>query len=216
MSTEQRELATPTGEAPVDFEPMDRSQFLLKGALAAGAIYGASAVGPLVQHVFAQSGSSASKGDLDILNFALTLEYLESDFYDTVLKTVKLSSQGKKFVTEVGQNEQDHVDALTKTIKDLGGKPAAKPKFTFPLTDEKSAMMLSVTFEDTGVSAYNGAGPMLQSKDLLATAGSIVQVEGRHAGAIRFVSGMQPVIEAFDTTLDMNAVLKAVKPFIKA
>lgn len=216
MSTEQRELATPSGEAPVEFEPMDRSQFLLKGALAAGAVYGASAVGPLVRRAFAQDGGKASKGDLDILNFALTLEYLEADFYDVAQKDVKLSSDLKKFAEEVGQNEQDHVDALSGAIKDLGGKPVAKPKFTFPLKDEKSFMDLSVTFEDTGVQAYNGAGPMLDSKDLLATAGSIVQVEGRHAGAIRFMSGMQPVIEAFDTTLDMDQVLKAVMPFIQS
>ena len=217
MSTDQRELATPAGEAPVEFEAMDRSAFLLKGALAAGAVYGASAVGPLVRRAFAQdSGGKASQGDLDILNFALTLEYLEADFYDVAQKDVKLSSELKKFAEEVGQNEQDHVDALSKTISDLGGKPAKKPKFSFPLKDEKSFMMLSVTFEDTGVSAYNGAGPMLESKDLLATAGSIVQVEGRHAGAIRFMSGMQPVVEAFDATLDMDQVLKAVMPFIQS
>ncbi len=216
MSASQTQTK-PAGEAPVEFEPMDRSQFLLKGALAAGALYGAAAVGPVVRRAFAQgSGGGASQGDLDILNFALTLEYLEADFYDVAQKDVKLSGDLKKFAEEVGQNEQEHVDALSGAVSDLGGKPAKKPKFTFPLKDEKSFMDLSVTFEDTGVSAYNGAGPMLKSKDLLATAGSIVQVEGRHAGAIRFMAGLQPVVEAFDPTLEIDAVLKAVKPFIKS
>lgn len=205
-------VATPSGELAVDFEPMNRGAFLLKGALAAGALYGAASVGPLVQRVFAQGGG----GDVDILNFAYTLELLEADFYAQALKSVKLSSDVKKFAEEVGQNEQDHVDALKGAIKKLGGKPAATPTFTFPLKDEKSFMALSVTFEDTGVSAYNGAGPAIKSKDLLATAGSIVQIEARHAGAIRYLSGMQPVVGAFDTTLDMDKVLTAVTPFIKA
>jgi hypothetical protein len=211
MSTDQ--INEPTADAPVDFDPMDRSQFLLKGVLATGAAYGALAVGPMVQRVFAQ-GSGGSSGDLDILNFALTLEYLESDFYRVAQDQVDLSSDVAAFAKEAGDNEDDHVDALMGAIKDLGGKPAKKPEFTFPLKDEKSFTKLAVTFEDTGVSAYNGAGPMISSKDLLATAGSIVQVEGRHAGAIRYLAGMSPVIEAFDETLDMKAVLKAVDPFV--
>ncbi|MEO7197742.1 MAG: ferritin-like domain-containing protein, partial [Solirubrobacterales bacterium] len=148
MNEYEAKVATPAGEPPVEFEPMDRSAFLLKGALAAGAVYGASAVGPLVRHAFAKA-TKGSQGDLDILNFALTLEYLEADFYDVAQKEVKLSSDLKKFAAEVGQNEQDHVDALSGAIKDLGGKPVAKPTFTFPLADEKSFMDLSVTFEDT-------------------------------------------------------------------
>ena len=216
MSKNETQIPTavPAGEVPVDFEPMNRSAFLLKGALAAGAVYGAASVGPLVGRVLAQ-GSGGSEGDIDILNFALTLEYLEADFYDVALKDVKLSGELKGFAEEVGDNEQEHVDALSAAIKQLGGKPVAKPKFTFPLEDEKSFTDLAVTFEDTGVSAYNGAGPMIESKDLLATAGSIVQVEGRHAGAIRYMAGLDPVVEAFDEALQMDAVLKAVKPFIQ-
>ena len=212
MNENQTPTAVPAGDVPVDFEPMDRGAFLLKGVLAAGALYGAATVGPLVSRVFAQGDS----GDVDILNFAYTLELLEADFYAQALKNVKLSSELKKFAQEVGENEQEHVDALKGAIEDLGGKPAATPTFEFPLKDEKSFTDLAVTFEDTGVSAYNGAGPLLESKDLLGVAGSIVQVEGRHAGAIRYLAGQQPVVEAFDVTLDMDAVLKAVTPFIKS
>lgn len=212
MSETEPQTVAPQGDVAVDFEPLDRSAFLLKGALAIGAVYGAAAVGPLVSRALAQSDG----GDVDILNFAYTLELLEADFYDQALKNVKLSGDYKKFAEEVGANEQDHVVALKGTIEDLGGKPAATPTFEFPLEDEQSFIDLAVTFEDTGVSAYNGAGPMLESKDLLATAGSIVQVEGRHAGAIRFMAGLQPVVDAFDATLSEAAVLKAVKPFIKS
>ena len=212
MNEMNPQAAGPQGDVAVEFEPMDRSAFLLKGALAVGAVYGAASVGPLVKRAFAQGDS----GDVDILNFAYTLELLEADFYDQALKNVKLSSELKAFAEEVGENEQEHVDALKASIEDLGGKPAATPTFEFPLEDEASFVELAITFEDTGVSAYNGAGPMLKSKDLLATAGSIVQIEARHAGAIRFMDGQQPVVEAFDATLPMDAVLKAVMPFIKA
>lgn len=215
MSTNETQRPVPAGEVPVDFEPMNRSAFLLKGALAASAAYGAVAVGPMVGRVFAQGGGG-SKGDIDILNFALTLEYLEADFYEVAQKELDLSGDLKAFAEEVGSNEQDHVSALSDAISQMGGKPVAKPEFTFPLKDEKSFTDLAVTFEDTGVSAYNGAGPMIQSKDVLGTAGSIVQVEGRHAGAIRYMAGLQPVIEAFDQPLDEDAVLKAVQPFIKS
>lgn len=216
MSSDQTQTAVPVGQAPVEFEPMDRSQFLLKGALAAGALYGAAAVGPVLSRAFAQGGGDASKGDIEILNFALTLELLEADFYEVALKDVKLSSDYKAFAEEVGANEQEHVDALIGTIEDLGGKPAKAPTFTFPLEDEASFIELAITFEDTGVSAYNGAGPALESKELLATAGSIVQVEARHAGAIRFMAGEDPVVDPFDPTLTVDEVLEAVDPFIKS
>ena len=209
--TNHQTTAVPAAEA-VEFEPIDRGSFLLKGALAAGAIYGAGAIGPMIGRAFAQSDS----GDIEILNFALTLEYLEADFYDQAIQQLDLGGDLAALAKEIGENEQEHVDALAGTVTDLGGKPAKKPTFEFGLTDEKSFIDLAVTLEDTGVSAYNGAGPALKSKELLATAGSIVQVEARHAAAVRLQAGLQPVIEAFDTPLDMDEVLKAVEPFIKA
>ena len=66
------------------------------------------------------------------------------------------------------------------------------------------------------MSAYNGAAPMIQSKEVLGAAGSIVQVEARHAPALRFLGGMDPTKGPFDQPLAKAAVLKAVKPLIKA
>jgi len=153
-------------------------------------------------------------GDVDILNFALTLEYLESTFYTEAETKVKASGELKKLIALLADDEKQHVDALTATIKQLGGKPVAEPKFDFPYSDTASFLKLAQTFEDTGVSAYNGAGPAIESKEVLGAAGSIVQVEARHAAAIRLQNKEEPAPEAFDPTLDEMQVLKAVEPFI--
>ena len=199
--------------AAVEVENIDRSAFLVRGALAAGAIYGAAAMTPFVRKVFAQG----SMGDVDILNFALTLEYLEAAFYQEAAKQVSgLSGEISGYVKTFGAEEQEHVDGLTAAIEDLGGTPAKTPMVDFgdAFSSQDAFLELAITFEDTGVSAYNGAGPLLQSKELLATAGAIVQVEARHAAAIRFAAGEDPTPEAFDPVLTQDEVLKAVKPFI--
>ena len=109
-----------------------------------------------------------------ILNFALTLEYLEEAYYDAALRQVKgLSGEAKSLATTLRDNESAHVDALTTAIKGAGGKPVAAPEVDFGMAfgSEKSFLKLAQTFEDTGVSAYNGAGPLIESKDILAAAG---------------------------------------------
>ena len=188
-----------------------RGAFIARGAIATGSLYGAGAVGGFVTRAFAQGGG----GDIEILNFALTLEYLEAAFYEEALSKVKLSSDVKKLAQEIGDHEKQHVDALTGAIKKAGGKPVAAPGVSFPLTDEASFLKLAQAFEDTGVGAYNGAAPMIKSADVLGAAGSIVQVEARHAAAIRLLAGKPPTPGAFDKSLDKAAVLKAVKPYIK-
>ena len=198
--------------AAVEVENMGRSAFLVRGALAAGALYGAAAVTPMVRKAFAQS----SMGDIDILNFALTLEYLEAAFYQEAASVPGLSGEVAGYVKTFGDQEQEHVDALTATIGDLGGKPVKAPKVDFgdAFSSQDSFLKLAVTFEDTGVSAYNGAAPAIESKDLLATAGAIAQIEARHAAVIRLAAGENPAPEAFDPTLTEDEVLKAVMPFI--
>jgi hypothetical protein len=189
-----------------------RGAFIARSAVATGTLYGAGAVGGYVTRAFAQSGG----GDIEILNFALTLEYLEAAFYEEALSKAILSGDAKKLAKEIGDHEKQHVEALTGAIKKAGGKPVAAPKVAFPLTDQASFLKLAETFEDTGVSAYNGAAPMISSTEVLTVAGSIVQVEARHAAAIRLLKGDQPTVGAFDSTLKKAQVLKAVKPFIKA
>jgi rubrerythrin len=193
-----------------DSEDLSRSEVLLKGALAAGAVYGTLAVGPFVRRALAMTGGS----DVDILNFALTLEYLESKFYEEAKSRAKASGELKSLVNLLASDEKQHVEALTATIKQLGGKPVAEPKFDFPYNGTDGFLKLAQTFEDTGVSAYNGAAPMIKSKEVLAAAGGIVQVEARHAAAIRLQNSEEPAPAAFDTPLDEKQVLKAVEPFL--
>jgi rubrerythrin len=197
--------------AAVEIEGMTRGSFLMKSALTVGAVYGTAAISPFVSQAIAQE----SMGDIEILNFALTLEYLEADFYKQAQK-LDLDKTAMTYAQEFGAHEQAHVDALTQTINDLGGTPAEMPTFKFPLKDQASFLELAQTLEDTGVSAYNGAAPAIESKDILAAAGGIVQIEARHASAIRVARNEAPAPNAFDEALEMQAVLDAVQPFIKA
>jgi rubrerythrin len=192
-------------------EDFSRSEVILKGALAAGAIYGAAMVGPFVGRALAMSES----GDVGILNFALTLEYLEAAFYEEAKSRAKASGELKSLIDTIARDEEEHVGALTETIKKLGGKPVAEPKFDFPYSGTGGFLKLAQTFEDTGVSAYNGAAPQIKSREVLEAAGSIVQVEARHAAAIALQNGADPSPVAFDPALPRAKVLKAVEPFIQ-
>ncbi len=194
-----------------DSDDISRSEVILKGALAAGAVYGVSMVAPFVRKALAMSDG----GDIEILNFALTLEYLESAFYKEAKSRVNAGGDLKSLIDLVSKDENDHVKALEGTIRRLGGKPVAEPKFDFPYSNTAGFLRLAQTFEDTGVSAYNGAGPSLKSKELLTTAGAIVQVEARHAAAIRLQRGAEPAPLAFDPALAEPKVLAAVQPFIQ-
>lgn len=199
--------------AQCEVHGMTRSAFILRGALAAGAFYGTASVAPFVSQALAAEES----GDVGILNFALTLEYLEADFYNVKGKALALSGEARKYAREFGAEEAAHVTALSAAIKQLGGKPVAKPTFVFPATSEKTFLALASVLENTGVGAYNGAAPSLKSKEVLASAGSIVQIEARHAAAIDLLIGKSPTPnEGFDKPLMKSEVLTAVKPLIKA
>jgi rubrerythrin len=209
----QENLAAPE-LAAIDVQGVNRQSFIMRGAVAAGAVYGLGAVGPFVRAAIAQDGGD----DVEILNFALTLEYLEAAYYTQGLKRAGLSGDAKSLATEIRDNENEHVTALTSTIKDLGGKPVKAPGVDFgdAFANQKAFLKLAQTFEDTGVSAYNGAAPMIQSPDVLGAAGSIVQIEARHAAAIRSLNG-QPISDSgFDQALEMQAVLDAVMPFVRS
>jgi hypothetical protein len=201
--------------AAIDVQGISRQSFIVRGAVAAGAVYGLGAVGPFVRQAMAQEGG----GDVDILNFALTLEYLEAAFYNQALRQVRdLSGDVRSLATEIRDNEVAHVGALAETIERLGGRPVKAPGVEFgnAFANQEAFLKLAQTFEDTGVSAYNGAAPAIESAEVLGAAGSIVQVEARHAAAIRTLNGNPISDGGFDRSLDMAAVLEAVEPFIRS
>ncbi len=168
------------------------------------------------------------KGDLEILNYALTLEFLEADFYKQVIdsgivKDPKVGSIAKKF----GQTEQEHVDALKATITKLGGQPVEAPATKFGPTLEKGLMAVLETaadVENLGAAAYLGAAGGIKNKDVLAAALSIHSVEARHAAALNQLlgrgfggkGGLSGTLPdgAFAKGMDMESVLAAVKPFL--
>ena len=167
----------------------------------------------------AQSGG-LGKGDVKILNYALTLEYLESAFYAEAVAKGKLDGIAQRFASVVAGHEAAHVQALQKV---LGSKATKKPSFDFPGTTSSRTKFLETAkvLEDTGVSAYQGQATRIKADAVLASAGSILAVEARHAAWVRDILGAGkspvPAPDAFSKPLSMSQVLSAVKQtgFIK-
>src|SRR3954469_9084793 len=154
-------------------------------------------------------------GDLGILGYALTLEYLETQFYADAAKSGKLSGKTLAVAKEFGEEEGEHVKALEATIKKLGGKLPAKPKAKFPLASEKSILKLASTVENLGANAYLGQAGNIENKEVLAAALSIHTVEARHASVLNTVIGKDISPDgAFAKPASADEVLAAVKPFL--
>ena len=165
-----------------------------------------------------QKDRAAAGRDLQIVQYALTLEHLETDFYNAVIdsgvvKNMKLADTAKL----IRDAEQAHVDTLTGVVKDLGGTPT-RPKTTFDSVLEGGEMMVLETaaaVENLGAAAYLGQAGRIQSKELLAAALSIHSVEARHAAALNQVVGKSIVPDgAFAKPASMDEVLPQVKPFL--
>ncbi len=167
---------------------------------------------------FSREARAQAAGDIEIANFALTLEFLEEEFYALALDAGVLSGDALAVVENLFEHESAHVDAITGLIEQFGGTPVAKPEFVFPpesLASQAGVLELANILEPTGVGAYLGAAPLIQSPDVLAAAGSIEGVEGEHVVAIRNLLGIvPPADEAFPAALTMDEVLAAVAPFI--
>lgn len=196
--------------------PRSRRQFF-KGVGASLALLTATAINPIGQGSAYATATLQGLSDLDILNFALTLEHLEAEFYKMAVSGGKLSGEVLKVLTSVRDHEIAHVDALTKTITSLGGKPAAKaPSYNFgDMSTQDAILATSETLEGVGVGAYTGAAALIKDKKaVLPAAASIEQVEARHYAAIRYLRGSNPAPEAFGKKLTVDEVLAAVKPII--
>ncbi|HKO37271.1 MAG TPA: ferritin-like domain-containing protein [Solirubrobacterales bacterium] len=155
------------------------------------------------------------KGDVGILNYALTLEYLETAFYADVVKSGLFKGADLETIRKFGQEEAEHVKALTAAVKGMGAKPAPEPKTDFPLENAKSVLELAGTVENLGAAAYLGQAPNIKSPEVLASALAIHSVEGRHAAALNTLLGESITPDgAFGQPADVKTVLAAVEPFI--
>jgi hypothetical protein len=152
-------------------------------------------------------------GDLGIAQFALQLEYIESDFYAKVVESGKLSGKLLEMAKRFGGQEAQHIDALEAFVSDAGGKLTSRPKTTFDLPDQATILRQAVTVENLGAGAYLGQADSISSKDLLALALSIHSVEGRHAAALSVAANVSPTPNgAFATPTTAFNVITAVQP----
>jgi hypothetical protein len=153
----------------------------------------------------------SKKNDVKILNYALTLEYLEAAFYEAANASGALNpdSAVKDFARIVGEHEAEHVKALRKA---LGRAAVKKPTFDFgdTVTDLAKFRATAQVLEDTGVAAYAGQGPNILQKAVIVPALGIHSVEARHAAWIRFINAQQPAPAVIDAPKSEKAVLKAV------
>jgi hypothetical protein len=160
------------------------------------------------------SSSSATSGDLAIVNYALTLEYLESQFYAKVISSGLFKGSVLSTLKTFGGQESAHVAALLKVAKELG-TPATKPTGKFPIKSAGQVAKLAASVENLGASAYLGQAARIQSKEILAAALSIHTIEARHAATLNLLTGANPTPDgAFAKPATMAQVLKVVKPFI--
>ncbi len=224
----------------IDTDNDSRRGFLGRTALAGGTLL---ALGGGTGMALAQEGGNgATEGemkamfddvegtDIDVLNYALTLERLEDAFYqealdmfgqDDFVQADPLQSFSEEqreaafgYVQSVAEHEATHVEVLSQAVTLLGGEPAEEASYTFGVESVNQFLQLGTTLENTGVAAYAGAAPFIQSPDLAGAALSIHSVEARHAAYLNQLNGQSPFPNAFDEAKSQEAVLDAVSPLI--
>ena len=166
-----------------------RAAFLGKAVVGGAALLGALAV--------PAAGEAAAVSDVAILNYALTLEYLQSSFYTEAERLGAIRGELKRVPRQLGAVERAHVTALKQA---LGKEAVKRPAFNFHGVTEDNTKFLktAVAFEDLAVAAYKAQAARIKSPALLAAAISIHSVEARHAAWMRYLAGVTPAAAAFD------------------
>jgi Ferritin-like domain len=157
------------------------------------------------------------QGDAGIVNFALSLEYLEADFYRLAVQSGNLDGRALELAKRFGDEETSHVTTLEGTVRNLGGKPAPRPKPSFTLDTRQTILATMSQLEAIGAGAYLGQADRIQSEDILAAALSIHSVEARHAAVISMMLG-RPISPdgAFARPLTSVDVISQIRPFVTA
>jgi rubrerythrin len=204
-------------------DDVDRKRFLKLAGSAGAASFGAFALAACgssskktaTTAAATTSSTSSASGDIAIVNYALTLEYLETEFYEKVIASGLFKGKTASLLKEFGAQEMTHVEALTGAASKLGGTPAAKPTGKFPIENANQVAGLAYTVENLGASAYLGQAGLIQNQEVLAAALAIHTVEARHAATLgTLVKKSITPDGAFAKPADMATVLKAVKPFL--
>jgi hypothetical protein len=181
-----------------------RADFFRKAAVTGGAALGSGVLlGGFPS--FALGAKPSKKQDAAILNYALTLEYLENEFYKEALAKAGLTGANLSAFKIVQSHENTHVATLKKA---LGKAAIKKPKFNFGSTtaNQVNALKTAVVLEDTGVSAYSGQATRIKQAAVVKAAVSIVTVEARHASYLRSLNKQTFAPSAFDKPLSMKQV----------
>jgi Ferritin-like domain len=221
INLEEIDVDGAIGEAADQVSGDTRLSFLKKAGLAGGAMVGGGAVlSALAPNALAASGkgrppAAFGKGDIGILNYALTLEYLEAAFYNgATAANLSLNSQTAAFLKVVTADENAHVKFLKGA---LGSKAAKTPKFDFKGANTNAEMFMKTAqvLENTGVHAYSGQALNIANPKYVAAALSILTIEARHASVIGLLNDPSGAAIApdgpFDTPLTAAKVLTAVK-----
>ncbi len=195
-----------------------RADFFRKAAVGGGAVLGSSAFLAMLPEL--ATARPSKKQDVKILNYALTLEFLEAAFYREAANAGTLSGDTQRMAQLLAKHEEDHV----KAIKGVLGKAAVKkPKFNFQGTNTDPAKFLPTAFvlENTGTRAYLGQATRVKQNAVLAAAGAILAIEARHAAAIAVLLGNNPFSDdrnggitpfgSFDKDSSMKKILREVK-----
>jgi len=188
---------------PEVFDRLDTRRSSMKQFVKASGKVALASVPFLFGSMFKKAYGQASSSLFDILNYALTLEYLEAKFYVTGLASPNLIPAGAPLgaIQTISAHETAHVNYLKAAITGASGTPVAEPNFDFSggsgsgngpfataFTDYGLFLAVAQTFEDTGVRAYKGQANMdalIANNDVLKVALQIHSVEARHAAHIR-------------------------------
>jgi hypothetical protein len=178
---------------------------------------------PVVMALAANQAFAAGglpKQVVDVLNFALTLEYLEAAYYKQGNASKGLiPAKYRPLFKQIGAHETAHVALLkgalgSAAVEAPGVDFTAGGKYADVFSNFDTFATVSATFEDLGVAAYKGQAGNLAGTPVLQTALQIHSVEARHAAAVRRLLGKAAWDAAFDKPKTKNEVLAAAKPFL--
>jgi hypothetical protein len=175
---------------------------------------------------------ASAPNDIDILNFALTLEHLEAAFYNQGLRQfTNLDIARSAFALDLGQSASDnlyaylslirshenaHVRTLQALLQSFSATPVVPCRYNFDFSSVDTFLNTARALENTGVMAYDGALGLIRSPRLRTAAATIATVEARHASYLNVLSGNLAAPDAFDPTKTMDEILKIAAPFLAA